>query len=63
MKKLKLQIDALAVETFDTAAVERGEGTVVAYATRIGQRTCPNTYDGYTCAVTCLNCPVITVDC
>ena len=31
MKKVKLELDALAVESFPTAALETGEGTVQAF--------------------------------
>jgi hypothetical protein len=32
MRKITLNLDALSVETFETAAAERGEGTVLAHA-------------------------------
>jgi hypothetical protein len=39
MRKITLNLDALSVETFETAAAERGEGTVLAHAK-------PPTYNG-----------------
>jgi cobalamin synthase len=53
MKKLTLQIDDLAVETFQTAVPVREEGTVVAHKTQGNNYTCDplvGTCFGYTCA-------------
>ncbi len=53
MKKLKLQIDDLAIETFQTAAPVQAEGTVVAHRTQGNNYTCDplvGTCFGYTCA-------------
>ena len=53
MKKLKLQIDDLAIETFQTAAPLDAEGTVVAHKTQGNNYTCDplvGTCFGYTCA-------------
>jgi len=59
MKKLKLDLDTLAVDSFDTDAVAGGEGTVLAHQRTIDhghscQRTpcCPDTYQ-VSCALTC----------
>ncbi len=66
MKKLKLAIDELAVESFDTSAVDRGEGTVRGHdnhETRLSCRgdnscletgcdTCDNSLDYCTCRCT-----------
>ena len=50
MKKLTLDMDALAVESFDTD-IENGEGTVMAHDEMLATRTnacrtpcCPDTY-------------------
>lgn len=56
MKKLKLQIDELAIESFETAAVTANEGTVVGHATQGRNYTCDpavGTCFGYTCYETC----------
>ncbi|HEU0300010.1 MAG TPA: hypothetical protein VFR37_11160 [Longimicrobium sp.] len=56
MKKLKLQIDDLAVETFQTAGAQGDEGTVVGHATQGNKHTCDpqvGTCFGYTCYETC----------
>lgn len=53
MKKLKLQMEDLAVETFQTAAPVPAEGTVVAHRTQGNNYTCDplvGTCFGYTCA-------------
>ena len=52
MNKLKLRLDSLAVETFDTTRVEREKGTVVGEQQCTCQTvcTCPGCY---TCAATC----------
>lgn len=56
MKKMKLQIDDLAIETFQTAPVDTGKpGTVIAHATK-NQFTCNpavGTCFGYTCIDAC----------
>lgn len=56
MKKLKLNVEALAVESFDTTRAGRQTGTVVGeqctcytVCTCPGQNTCDNT-----CAATCV---------
>lgn len=53
MKKITLNLDALEVSTFETAAVEMKAGTVEAhFATKIQQYTCDpqvGTCFGYTC--------------
>ena len=50
MKKLRLEMDALVVESFDTAAAAKGAGTVEAHATprQSCQDTCQNT-----CLISC----------
>jgi hypothetical protein len=56
MKKLKLQIDDLAIESFETAPAAADEGTVVAHATQGNKYTCDpavGTCFGYTCYETC----------
>ncbi|HEX6370114.1 MAG TPA: hypothetical protein VF006_14430 [Longimicrobium sp.] len=52
MKKLKLQIEDLAIESFATAAQAGDEGTVVGHATQGNKYTCDprvGTCFGYTC--------------
>jgi hypothetical protein len=63
MKKLRLELDELTVESFDTSAVDRGEGTVRGHdnlETRLSCRgdnscletgcdTCDNSLDYCTC--------------
>ena len=56
MKKLKLQIDDLAIETFETSRPAADEGTVVGFATQGNKYTCDpavGTCFGYTCYETC----------
>ena len=53
MGKLKLDLDALNVETFDTQPEERDGGTVLGNANVSGQVTCVSCYG--TCA-TCVSC-------
>ncbi len=65
MDKLKLTLDDLAVETFDTTSVAREKGTVVGEQQCTCQTvctcpgcytcdaTCPQTCDDYTCANSC----------
>ena len=51
MKKLRLELDMFAVETFPTAEPVRNEGTVMGYET-----------EKWTCAKSCI-CQTYTVDC
>ncbi len=69
--KLKLNLDALSVDTFDTTRSERQNGTVFGEQctcwTACGQNTCPGcpTCDGScngTCAGSCDNTCVYTCD-
>lgn len=67
MDKLKLHLDELAVESFDTCPVDREKGTVFGeqqppctcptLCTCPGcptcDATCPQTCDDFTCAVSC----------
>ena len=56
MRKLKLQIDDLAIESFATVTVARDEGTVVGHATQGNKDTCDPAVGscfGYTCYETC----------
>lgn len=56
MRKLRLDLDQLAVESFDTAAKEAEKGTVVAeqQCTCLTQCTCPGCPScDDTCPVTC----------
>jgi hypothetical protein len=56
MNKLKLQIEDLAIESFETAKSAGNEGTVVAHATQGRNYTCDpvvGTCFGYTCYETC----------
>lgn len=48
MRKLKLDLDHLAVESFDTADEKRGTGTVMGHDTIRCSNTC-DTVDNYTC--------------
>lgn len=62
MRKLRLDVDGLAVESFATAAEPRGAGTVRgAEATEVcsaGPVTCHPTYDPCdTCATSCAGGP------
>ena len=50
MKKLTLDLDAIRVESFDTDAGGRAQGTVQAYAFASGAKTC-------------ITCPVRTDPC
>jgi hypothetical protein len=65
MRKLKLELDRLEVESFDTASTQKRKGTVIGEElctcnTYCGQATCPGcpTCDN-TCAYTCddATCP------
>lgn len=52
MKKLKLDVDSLRVESYEPSrATEAGEGTVQGYAslTRPGQQTCGGISCDYVC--------------
>ena len=57
MKKLSLNVEDLAIETFETAAAAREEGTVEGYAATNGNKyTCDpavGTCFGYTCYESC----------
>jgi hypothetical protein len=58
MNKLKLCLDDLAVESFDTERMQQEKGTVVGEAcscagTCPGQATCDYTCDDATCPYTC----------
>ena len=45
MRKIKLELDTLAVQSFETSAVRGAEGTVVAHAgTQVGP-DCGSAYD------------------
>jgi hypothetical protein len=71
--KLKLNLEQLSVESFDTTSVEKQRGTVVGEQctcwTRCGQNTCPGcpTCDNtcaYTCDdATCPACPTCAASC
>jgi hypothetical protein len=60
MNKLKLHLEDLSVETFDTSAVEKENGTVVGEQCSCNGTcpltvcaTCPQTCDDYSCAESC----------
>lgn len=66
MRKLHLKIDALAVESFDTASAEKGRGTVQAHAVFTHRcqpsMPCALSDDDPTCIISCGYvgiCPVI----
>ena len=70
MRKLKLDVQNLEVETFDTAPAAGGKGTVEAYVTGFmgtdpcytcGDTRCISTHDGNVCTygITC-NCQTTT---
>jgi hypothetical protein len=73
MKKLRLELDSLAVESFDTAAAQKPKGTVFGEQctcnTMCAQQTCPGcpTCDNtcaYTCDdATCPACPTCAASC
>ena len=70
MAKLKLHLDALSVESFDTTGAEKAKGTVFGeQCTCYTQCTCPGcpTCDAtcnYTCDdATCPNCPTCAASC
>lgn len=50
MKKLKLELDALKVESFDAAGDAGEDGTVVAHAKETDPRVCPYTHNWH-CSV------------
>jgi hypothetical protein len=50
MKKLRLELDELRVESFDAAGDAADEGTVVAHAKETDPRVCPYTYNWH-CSV------------
>jgi hypothetical protein len=61
MGKLRLHLDDLAVETFDTERARMERGTVVGREyTEDGNYTCPGyaTCAGFTCAACSFTCPV-----
>lgn len=49
MKKLKLKLEALRVESFEAAAGPADDGTVVAHAEETDPRACPQT-EGWNCS-------------
>lgn len=59
MIKLRLHLDDLAVETFDTVRMDKARGTVIGAQQLCtcgscpGQATCDYTCDDATCAATC----------
>jgi hypothetical protein len=59
MKKLALNVDDLAVESFETGTEKAPRGTVMANVTTGNQIICECTYDigscDYTCPDTCAN--------
>jgi hypothetical protein len=59
MKKIRLSLDALRVESFETGGEPREGGTVHAHATRPNQNTC-----AFSCAtcITCQTCPKPTFE-
>lgn len=65
MKKIQLRLDALRVETFETAAVDREAGTVHAHDAASGQSCTYNcTLDEPTCnGPLCRTIPVVTCVC
>jgi hypothetical protein len=70
VNKLKLHLDELAVESFDTSGVDKEEGTVMAEQCSCNGTcpvtacaTCPNTC-AYTCDdATCPACPTCAASC
>ena len=57
MKKLKMALDRLQVETFDTGACETARGTVRAHLTWTDPRVCPATANWYCTAGDCSKYP------
>lgn len=49
MKKLKLEVEALSVESFEPATDPTDDGTVVAHAKETDPRACPQT-EGWNCS-------------
>lgn len=47
MKKLRLDLDSLAVEAFEADAPRGARGTVAAHAPETAPRACPPTLDWY----------------
>ena len=47
MRKLRLQLEELEVDSFETSPLRHRRGTVAAHATHFG--TCGTTCDDYTC--------------
>ena len=73
MQKLRLELESLAVESFETHAGAGPRGTVQAFAS-VGDSTCryaicyyetyaPGCTWGDTCAYTCQNCPTNHATC
>ncbi|HYW12345.1 MAG TPA: hypothetical protein VE871_10310 [Longimicrobium sp.] len=57
MNKLKLHLDDLSVESFDTVKMEEAKGTVVGeQCTCPGVNTCDFTCDDATCVGSCQTC-------
>lgn len=65
MRKIRLDIDALQVDSFETRAPEAERGTVRGHATQYGscQGSCVQTCGGRTCEPPCENEPTIYVTC
>ena len=58
MKKLRLDLDALAIDTFEADETTRERGTVVGHLPRTSPDVCPYTRNwyctyGYECTVYC----------
>jgi hypothetical protein len=56
MRKLTLDVDALAVESFETARGAAGAGTVQGRAAGVIQNPQPNTSEIWSCNGTCITC-------
>jgi hypothetical protein len=65
MKKLKLDVEQLAVESFDAGEEEKRDGTVRGYISIACDPSEPDTCAGYTCdggGPTCDTCPKDSYD-
>jgi hypothetical protein len=65
MRKMRLELDDLDVESFDTRPSEAGRGTVKGHATQYGscQGSCVQTCGGPTCESPCEVEPTMYLTC
>jgi hypothetical protein len=63
-QKLKLNVDALEIESFQASEVPESRGTVQGHgpSAKCPTAFCSDLYGGYTCGDTCGSCGLICLD-